>query len=498
MEKIKKNAFAIFLIINFIAWTCIQCLRNVISIDAMEAISWGEVVDFGTNKHPPFSGWIIGGLYNICGQHDIVAYILGQVFILIGYIFIYKLAKFFLSEEKAVCASIILSSCYYYTYILFIDNFNCNFVSMALWPMICYYFYKATREEKTLDWIIFGIASAIAVLTKYQVAFLFLALFIYLIAFERKQFTKKGMYISVLCGFLVILPHIIWLFNNDFFSLIYISERTEIGTHNTPELLVKFGRLFFPLKFTLDQLLSITPGIILYGFLAFQAKNISYVKDGLSKAEKWFILLITFAPMLAQGSMAFFTDNRVQGIWGSIMVSFTGILMFSLFPIKFKEDTFKYFMKWAYSLVALWLIGMVIFSQLQTKRTLSYPYQTIMPYFNDLWDKETNNAPFKYVGGHIDYVFQFHVYNKRHPKAILETFGHKNPWINPKDVLNSGILVVGGNEDELPSRVHEMSPLLPEDYKIEPQKYSFKIKNKLNKTKEYSFVYTIIPPQRND
>jgi hypothetical protein len=369
---------------------------------------------------------------------------------------------------------------------------------MALWPMISYYFYKATKEEKTIDWIIFGISSAIAVLTKYQVAFLFLALFLYLIFFERKQFKKKGMYISIICGFLIILPHIIWLFNNDFFSLTYMAERTEIGTHNTPEILVKIGRIFFPIKFTVDQILSVIPGIILYGFLALQAGNISYVKDEISKAEKWFIILITFAPMLAQGSMAFFTDNRVQGIWGSIMVSFTGILMFTLFPIKFNKDTFKYFMKWAYSLVALWLVGMTVFSQLHTKRTLSYPYQSVMPYFNELWDKETNNAPLKYVGGHIDYVFQFHVYNERHPQAILETFGHKNPWVDETDVLKSGILIVGGNEEDLAQRVRELTPLLPVSYKIIPKEYKFEVKNKLNKKKEFSFFYVIIPPMKND
>ncbi len=498
MELDKKKSFYLFLIINFLAWSLVQLTRNVISIDAMEAVSWGEMVDFGTNKHPPFSGWIMAGAYNLFGQSDWVAYFLGSLFILIGFIFLYKLAKFFMDEEKAMCASMIISSCYYYTYILFIDNFNCNFVSMALWPMIAYYFYKSIKEDKIKDWILFGVVSAIAALTKYQVVFLFTALFLYLIFFERSQFKKKGMYISVLIGSLIILPHIIWLFQHDFFSMIYMSERTEIGAHNTPLFLIKFGRVVFPLKFILDQILSVASCIVVYLFLALQAKNIKYIANDGNKSDRWYLLFIGLAPIIMQGCMAIFTDSRIQGIWGSIMVCFAGILLFYFFPVKFNKDSFSYFMKWAYSLMAAWLVAMLIFSLLQTKRTLSYPYQKIMPEFNKMWKEATSNAPFKYVGGHIDYVFQFHIYNDLHPIAVLETFGYKNPCVDHKDIIKSGILIVGKSENDLLERVKELIVLLPEKYDVQANEYTFKTANKFGKEKEYKFYYAIIPPLASD
>ena len=164
----KKKSFYLFLIINALCWSCLCLVRNIMGNDALEAISWGELIDFGTNKHPPLSGWVMGGLYNLFGQHDFVAYFLGQACILIGYIFIYKLAKFFIDEEKALSASLIMSSCYYYTYVAFYENFNCNFLSMALWPVIAYYFYKSVKGDKLTDWLIFGIISALGLLCKYQ------------------------------------------------------------------------------------------------------------------------------------------------------------------------------------------------------------------------------------------------------------------------------------------------------------------------------------------
>lgn len=493
----KKKFFYIFMVINALMWTLVQMSRNVISIDSMEAIAWGDVLSAGTNKHPPMSGWLMGGGLRLFGQHDFAAYILGTLCISIGFFFVYKLAKFFMEEEKAICASLILSSCYYYTYILFIDNFNCNFLSMALWPMIAYYFYKSVKENKVTDWVIFGVVSALGVLCKYQVIFLFLALFLYLIICKREQFTKKGIYISILVGTLLVLPHIIWLFQTDFFSFIYMTGRTEIGAHNTPQFLIKYGRIVFPLKFILDQVCSVLSCIAVYLFIALQAKNISINKNW-KTSESLFILSIALVPILAQSSMAMIENNRIMGIWGSIMVGFVGILLFHFFPIKFNKDTFKHFMKWMYSLLVAWLIAMSIFMLFQTKRTISYPHEQIMKDINAVWAKETNNADFKYVGGHIDYVFQFRLYNPRHPHVILETFGAKNPWENQEDIIKSGVLIVGKSKKNTIRLAKEMITLLPENYKFNVHRYNFEITNIVGKSKKYKFYYTIIPPKQKN
>ena len=493
----KKKSFYLFLIINALCWSCLCLVRNIMGNDALEAISWGELIDFGTNKHPPLSGWVMGGLYNLFGQHDFVAYFLGQACILIGYIFIYKLAKFFIDEEKALSASLIMSSCYYYTYVAFYENFNCNFLSMALWPVIAYYFYKSVKGDKLTDWLIFGIISALGLLCKYQVIFLFLALFLYLIFCDRKQFKQKGMYISILTGFLIILPHIMWLLKTDFFSFIYMAERTDIGSHNTPAFLLPFGRIVFPLKFLFDQVGSVVTCIIVYLFLGLQTKKIGMNKN-LKTPESIFILLITFAPILLQGCMAAIENNRILGMWGSIMVSWTGLLLFYFFPVSFNKNTFSYFKKWVYSLMILWLVVMFIFSQLQTKLHISFPYQQIIPDINKQWDITTNNSELKYIGGNIDYVYKMKEYNPRHPKVILETFGHKNPWVNHKDIIKSGVIIVGKSEKNVIRYVKEMVILLPEDNEIKPIRYDFEIKNKLGTSQKYKFYYAIIPPRTSE
>ena len=494
MEENKNKLFYIFLFINAFLWTILQSFRNIMGNDALEAISWGELVCFGTNKHPPMSGWLAGGAYHLFGQNDIAIYLLGQACLLVGFIYVYKLAKFFLSEEKAICSTLVLSSCYYFTYIAFYENFNCNFLSMAIWPMIAYYYYKSVKEDKLKDWILFGVVAAFGVLTKYQVIFLYIALFAHLILCERRQFRKAGMYIAVLTGSLIILPHVLWLFNHDFFSFAYMADRTEVGANNTPKFLIKYGRIVFPVKFWLDQLLSVASCIGLYLILAWNAGNIKFLgKDG-ERSEKIFLLSIGLLPVFLQGILGLFSNSRIQGMWGSMMVSFAGILLFYFFPVVFKKESFKFCLKWAYGFMFCWLVGMTMFLLGQTKLHMSFPYQTIMPEINKVWELKTNGAELNYVGGDINYAFKFARYNPQKPEVILETFGYKNPWTTHEDVIKSGALIIAKNPDKLEKMTRELVILLPENYEIIPYPYSFKIKSRFGKTKKFKFCYTIVPP----
>ena len=109
MEQIKKRMFYVFLFVQAILWVLISLTSQIASVDSMEAVAWGDLISFGTNKHPPFSGWLMGVFYNIFGQHDIAIYVLGEFCIVAGLIFVYKLAKYFMSEEKALCSAMIMS-----------------------------------------------------------------------------------------------------------------------------------------------------------------------------------------------------------------------------------------------------------------------------------------------------------------------------------------------------------------------------------------------------
>ena len=488
----KKN-FYIFLIINAILWICVESMRLVTSADSMEAAVWGDLLSFGTHKHPPLSGWLAGGFYHLFGDTNLGIYVLGNLCVIVGLIYIYKLAKFFLSEEKAICSALILTPSFYYTFQLFYDNFNCNIILMALWPILIYYFYKSVKDNKIKDWLLLGVFAGLSFMAKYQVAILFVFMLLYLIICDLKLLKQKRVYAALSIAFLIVLPHLVWMYNTDFFSFFYFVDRTATKVAD-PEELTIFKRMTFSIKFYLDQIAALAPSLALYAILAIKEKNISFNKDFKENTQdKIFLLTVGFVPLLAIGATGVFTASRVVGAWGVAMICTIGILMFYFFPIKSNENTYKFFMKWIYGMMICWQIAMLIFFILQTKRDFSFPYKQVMSDFNEVWDKETNGAPLRYVAG--DYAITSQIYNNRKPKAILDTYGHKNPWVDHSDVAKSGALIMCMGEEG----AKNISDGFAKEYGVkndsDVKEYSYKISNIINKSKDYYIYYTVIKPQ---
>ena len=145
--------FIIFLILHTIVWSVLPLLREIMPIDAMECIYWGGLMDLGTNKHPPLAGWMAYFVYNLFGKTDISIYLLGQISIIAGFIYLYKLGRIFLSKTASLLAVMIMEACFVYTYMGIYDGFNPNFLLLAFLPIISYYFYKAVNEEKIRSWL---------------------------------------------------------------------------------------------------------------------------------------------------------------------------------------------------------------------------------------------------------------------------------------------------------------------------------------------------------
>ena len=66
---LKKNitkVFYLFIFLHLFLWTLIPSLSNLnLPLDTIEALAWASNLDWGFNKHPPFSAFIINIFYNI-------------------------------------------------------------------------------------------------------------------------------------------------------------------------------------------------------------------------------------------------------------------------------------------------------------------------------------------------------------------------------------------------------------------------------------------------
>ena len=140
-----------------------------------------------------------------------------------------------------------------------------------------------------------------------------------------------------------------------------------------------------------------------------------------------------------------------------------------------------------------WQLVLLVFVLVQTKTDMGIQRQKIISDFNKIWAENAGNNNLKYVKGCNEYVFYFGLKNSK-SIVILETFGHKNPWIDYKNIEKSGALIVDRNKPGIFDLAEEVTNFIPQKYNLEAKKYNFKVTNKFKKSEQYEMYYIIIPP----
>ncbi len=193
-----KKLFFLFLLSHIALWTLVPSISNLnLPLDTIEALAWASNPDWGYNKHPPFSAFVVGVIYEIFKTNDWAYYLLSQIFIAVGFLFVWKLSLSFFSKKIfAFLSVLILETIVFFNYTT--PEFNVYVCQIPIKALVIYFFWKSINNNKTLEWLIVGIFSAIGVLTHYSFFFLLLSLFIFLIIFkdnQKKKIFKKYYYL---------------------------------------------------------------------------------------------------------------------------------------------------------------------------------------------------------------------------------------------------------------------------------------------------------------
>ena len=113
-----SKAFFLFLLIHSFIWTLAPSISNVnLPLDTIEALAWGSNLDWGFNKHPPLSAFVVEMFYFIFGPIDWVYYLLSQIFVVIAFIYVWKLSNEIFQEKIFAFLSLItLEGIFFYNF----------------------------------------------------------------------------------------------------------------------------------------------------------------------------------------------------------------------------------------------------------------------------------------------------------------------------------------------------------------------------------------------
>ena len=103
------NLFYIFLIIHLVLWTVVPTIVNQnLPLDTIEALAWGSNLDWGFNKHPPLSAFFCEVFFKIFGAQDWAYYLLSQIFVVLSFYFVFKLANLLTNNLSMSLISVLM------------------------------------------------------------------------------------------------------------------------------------------------------------------------------------------------------------------------------------------------------------------------------------------------------------------------------------------------------------------------------------------------------
>ena len=320
------NIFYIFLTTHLVVWTIVPSLTNHnLPLDTIEALAWGSNLDWGFNKHPPLSAFFPEVFFQIFGSQDWAYYLLSQIFVIFSFFIVFKLGKeIFKSEILAIISVLLLEGIYFYNFTT--PEFNVNVCQLPFWALTVYYAWKIFDKKKISfkDCVLLGVFAAAGFLSKYLFIYLLISidvLFFYLI-FIKKERKFDFKYIISLEVFIVLLvPHLVWLFNNDFITITYGLARTGLENSNI------IDHFKFPVIFLFKQIGIIIPFIIL-GFILIKKFKLNLnLKDN----KLLFLLAINLIPIFLMFLTSFILGSKIRTMWMTPFYLFIGTLLIYIF-----------------------------------------------------------------------------------------------------------------------------------------------------------------------
>ncbi|MDC3082831.1 glycosyltransferase family 39 protein [Pelagibacteraceae bacterium] len=232
---------------------------------------WSKNIDFGYFSKPPFLSWIIRVYTEILGSSFVSLKLLPSVvYLLIAWSIYNLLINTGLNKKDSFSGCLIflfIPAVSFSSFIISTDLFLLLFWTLSLNQLI-----KINNEQNLKNFILLGIFLGLGLLSKYAAIYFVICLLVLILLDKRfrKVFLENltGFTLAFLSMFIIIVPNIIWNFNNDWITLQHTSDNA-----NFANIKIDFIR---GLEFLLIQVLMLGPFIVFGGLLG--SKKWNYIQ----------------------------------------------------------------------------------------------------------------------------------------------------------------------------------------------------------------------------
>ena len=382
-----NKIFYIFITVHLIIWTLIPSITNQnLPLDTIEALAWGSNLDWGFNKHPPMSAFFSEIFYKIFGSQDWSYYLLSQIFIIISFYYVFKFSKELLQNDLLALISVLLiEGIYFYNFTT--PEFNVNVCQLPFWSLTVYYSWKIYNGKNInfSDCLLVGFFAALGFLSKYLFIYLLISidlLFIYLI-FIKKERKFDFKYLLTIEVFLIVLvPHLIWLNNNEYITITYGLARTGLEQASI------LDHIKFPIIFISKQIVILIPFLMMVLLLV---KKIKF-KFNLKDKKLLFLLAINILPFLLMVITSMISGSNIRTMWMTPFYLFFGTLLIYIFQNYLETKKIKNFLIFFIFIFLLSPISYGTVSLLKDNKRTDYPGKEIAIEVEKKWNSEFKDS----------------------------------------------------------------------------------------------------------
>ena len=387
-EKAVNTIFLSFLIIHLFIWTLIPSIsNNNLPLDTIEALAWGGNLDWGFNKHPPLSAFVIEIFYQIFGSQDWVYYFLSQIFVVVSLFVVWKFSNnFFKNKIHSLIAVLLLEGIYFYNYTT--PEFNVYICELPFWALTVLFCWRGFKRNENSDWLIFGFVAALGVLSHYLFLYLLAAMDVFFLYMILKKKINLKCLISFIPFFLILLPHLIWLTDSNYTTIAYGLHRTGSGDQNL------LDHLFHPIIFLGKQIGILIPFFLMIVFLVSKFKAKFNFKD----KKLLFLLTINIIPIILIFLTSMIMGVKIRTMWMTPFYLFFGVLLIYIFQSQINIKKLKGFVS---IFLILFIFSPFIYAYVsitKTDKRTDYPGKENAEIIQKWWNNEHGGKIIKVIG----------------------------------------------------------------------------------------------------
>ena len=226
--------------------------------------------------------------------------------------------------------------------------------------------YLINNANKLKDCFLLGVFAAIGFLSKYLFIYLLITidlLFFYAIIIKKYQKFDFKFLVSLEVFFVLLVPHLVWLTNNDYATITYGLART--GLENSSLI----NHITYPLIFLGKQIGILIPFFIMSFFLIKKFKSKVSLKD----KKLLFLIFINLVPIGLMFLTSMLTGSKIRTMWMTPFYLFFGVLIVYIFQAQINMNKLKSFM---YGFIFLFFLSPILYGYISiskdNKRT-DYP-----------------------------------------------------------------------------------------------------------------------------